>query len=129
MTTYELWQGAMYCVGVFVTCNAGGLALWAFAGRLTRKKVRVVSVKGLSDALSASLAAEADADAAPKRKQSFAEMMRQVDAHKADYPPDEAEEEDGGPAPESERVTPEELAEAYRRTAPAPDAPSETDAA
>ena len=100
MTTYELWQGAMYCVGVFVTCNVGGLALRAFAGRLTRRP------------------------ASPPRKQSFAEMMRQVDAHNADYPPDPSGEP-GEPsvpaAPESERVTPEELAEAYRRTAPAPD--------
>ena len=100
MTAYEVWQGAMYCVGVFVTCNAGGLALWAFAGRLTRRH------------------------APPKRKQSFEEMMRQTDAHNADYPPDPPGEpgEPGVPAaPEPERVAPEELAEAYRRAAPAPD--------
>ena len=24
---YEVWRGAMYCVGVFVTCNVGGMAL------------------------------------------------------------------------------------------------------
>ena len=24
---YEIWRGAMYCVGVFVTCNVGGMAL------------------------------------------------------------------------------------------------------
>lgn len=25
--TYAVWHGLMYCVGVFVTCNVGGMAL------------------------------------------------------------------------------------------------------
>lgn len=27
MWNYELWRNAMYCVGVFVTCNVGGYLL------------------------------------------------------------------------------------------------------
>ena len=114
MGAYELWQGAMYCVGVFVTCNAGGMGLrWAASALMKR-----------------CAADEAKPDA--WKGQSFADMMREVDAHKGDYPP-EADETDGGPAPDAERLTPEELAEAYprsyRQAAAASAAPSETDAA
>ena len=32
---YEVWRGAMYCVGVFVTCNVGGAALRTAAKRVS----------------------------------------------------------------------------------------------
>ena len=39
MEAYEVWKAAMYVVGVFVTCNVGGLALLSVKKRLTRREV------------------------------------------------------------------------------------------
>ena len=143
MEAYELWRSLMYCVGVFVTCNAGGAGLRWAASALTRRREDAPSDERRKRhpfddlpvdemALYSDIENAANADAPPKRKQSFADMMREVDAHKGDYPP-EADETDGGPAPDAERLTPEELAAAYQRSChqidAAPDAPSETDAA
>lgn len=38
MEAYEVWKAAMYVVGVFVTCNVGGLALLSVKNRLTRRE-------------------------------------------------------------------------------------------
>lgn len=95
MGTYEVWQAVMYAVGVFVTCNVGGLALRLAVGRLTKREAVAVHLKreavrvmtpeefakflsGLSDT--------------PGR-QTFEEMRRQVDG--LDTEPEPAEATDG----------------------------------
>ncbi|MBQ6985670.1 MAG: hypothetical protein IJR48_04065 [Oscillibacter sp.] len=96
METYEVWRATMYAVGVFVTCNVGGLALRLAVGRLTKREAVAVHLKreavrvmtpeefakflsGLSDS--------------PGR-QTFEEMRRQVDGLDAEPEPDEEADED-----------------------------------
>ena len=51
MGTYEVWHGLMYGVGVFVTCNVGGVALRvAIDGASARMKRRAVTESAEGDA-------------------------------------------------------------------------------
>lgn len=123
MTTHELWSAAMYCVGVFVTCNAGGLALCAAWGRLSRprrdalKKPPKAAEPG-DEPRAVPYGMELVKERKPFRRQTFEEIRREVDAFRKDSAPAESAasvEADGGGG----RVTPEELADAYRRSAAA----------
>ena len=47
----DLWHDIMYCVGVFVTCNVGGIALLAaIGGASARMKRRAVAESAEGDA-------------------------------------------------------------------------------
>ena len=84
METYEVWRATMYAVGVFVTCNVGGLALQEGVRRLTRRKIRLVTAAELARSLSEQWAAA--------QGQSFEEMRRQVDGLDAEAEPADAPE-------------------------------------
>lgn len=126
MTTVELWKAAMYCVGVFVTCNAGGLALCAAWGRLNRRDASEKPSKAAEpgdEPRAVAYGTELVKERKPFVPQTFAEIRREVDAFGEDEPKADAEanaylretEADGG----GRRVTPEELAAAYRHSAAA----------
>ncbi|MBR3570652.1 MAG: hypothetical protein IKN96_07645, partial [Oscillibacter sp.] len=121
MTTLELWDAAMYCVGVFVTCNAGGLALCAAWGRLTRRAAPGKAPKAAEpgdEPRAVAYGTELVKERKPFVPQTFEEIRREVDAFRKDEP--KADAEPSGKADSGgRRVTPEELAEAYRHSAAA----------
>lgn len=99
MEAYEVWKAAMYMVGVFVTCNVGGLALLSVKKRLTRREPEGVGaavrmgvrtpdgMKAISDPeeIAAFLSKLSDADKAEVRpmfehvRQTFEDIRRQID--------------------------------------------------
>lgn len=93
MEAYEVWRTAMYMVGVFVTCNAGGLALLAAKKRLTRREAfpkHARTPKGMKvvtdpEEMKAFLRSLSDADRADAReafeeaRQTFDDIRRQID--------------------------------------------------
>ena len=102
MGTYEVWHGLMYGVGVFVTCNVGGVALRAaIDGASARMRRRAVTESAEEDAgrrpkprlfdwraceeadsRPEDEAADAQEDSGPTRSggQSFEDMQRQIGA-------------------------------------------------
>ena len=87
MGTYEVWRAVMYAVGVFVTCNVGGLALLEGVRRLTRREIRVVTAEELARSLSEQWAES-------RKGQTFEEMRRQVDGLDTEPEPAEATDEE-----------------------------------
>lgn len=100
MEVYEVWKAAMYTVGVFVTCNVGGLALMSVKKRLTRRepvypegaavRMGVWTPKGMKvisnpEEIAAFLSKLSDADKAEVRpifdhvRQTFDDIRRQID--------------------------------------------------
>ena len=71
---YEVWRGAMYCVGVFVTCNVGGAAL-----RFARDCVSGLMKRHAVTAGASNDGNAAAQDAARKwNSQSFADIQREL---------------------------------------------------
>lgn len=128
MTTVELWNAAMYCVGVFVTCNAGGIALRLAAGQLSRRDASEKPSKAAEpgdEPRAVAYGTELVKERKPFVPQTFAEIRREVDAFGEDEPKADADAEANAYLRETEadgggrRVTPEELAAAYRHSAAA----------
>lgn len=92
MEAYEVWRTVMYTVGVFVTCNVGGLALLSVKNRLTKREPESVAVqmgvrtsKGMKvisdpEEIAAFLSKLSDTDKADaKARQTFEDIRRQID--------------------------------------------------
>ena len=97
---YDLWRGLMYCVGVFVTCNVGGM----FLGVAVQRVSGLMEPRATTDSVKADSARKAhpfddcsfdemnsyseeepvhvDAEpvTTPRGGQSFEEMQRQIGA-------------------------------------------------
>ena len=81
---YEVWHGLMYGVGVFVTCNVGGMVLGAAVQRvsgLMEPRAATDSVKadsGFDFPEKEPVRADAEPVTTPRGGQSFADIQREI---------------------------------------------------